>query len=94
MSDMSDQIDAQELLVLTDVQNTKPKMKFALVFWLGDKKVSIIPLTNIPSDANRKEGVVGHAKWRKKLYAAKVLKISGRLNPLRKMQMVSLATRS
>ena len=53
-----------------------PTLKFALVHWLSDETVGVMPLSATKETAH--VGSVVKMKWNRTLYKAEILKISGR----------------
>ncbi len=72
-------INVKELLQMA-TKPERPKLEYALVFWLQECKASTIPIKDIP-EKDRKEGCQTQATWgsSKKRYEAKVIKISGKV---------------
>lgn len=57
-------------------RNTAQKtLKFALVRWLADETVGVMPLSATKEDVH--VGSVVNMKWNRTLYEAEILKISG-----------------
>ncbi len=54
---------------------TKTPTSFALVRWLSDETVRVVPLSATKEVA--RVGYVVNMKWGRKLYEAEILKISG-----------------
>lgn len=55
------------------------KQEFALVRWLVDESVGVMPVTAVKKGLEAYVGVVVAMRFHKKLYDAEILKISGKL---------------
>lgn len=68
--------------VAMGMKTKRKKLPMALVLWLDDQKSSIIPIADIAEPIDGSEGAITSCFWgpkkNKKLYAAKILKISGK----------------
>ncbi len=58
--------------ILKPSEHTK---EYALVYWMQEKKTSVIPVTNIP-EKDREEDKETSARWGGKSYPVKIIEIS------------------
>ena len=53
--------------------------KFALVHWLEDDQVGVVPTSSVKRGQAVYSGSYAEVKWKKTFYECKILKVSGKL---------------